>query len=442
MKITGLRPGSHGLAGGTGKIDLTRCVCSIAAMLDKMRARTYFPELESLRGLAAMSVVMLHVIIFIMFLSPDGNAARTITQIGLPPYLVGLAGMTLFNGRSAVTLFFVLSGFVMGVNMDSSRVLSTRDYSAFLIRRFFRLMPAIWAAVFFALSLQYTVEHQTHGWRQIVDFLVLQDLNIGPLWTMIMEIAASLFYPLMLVVARRMSTGIQLLALFAAARVEHLHLLPVHYMFDFNFPLYQFYLGLIIPTVGRAMIDRLSPRVAGGLAVAAFAVYCAPAPALAAIELGRDNLQRHLADGRSLYDLAASLLQWMDVIVPLAAFYMIAWTIYGSHRIIKPVLNSRACSFLGRVSYSIYILHGPITNAAKALIEQHHIASSSARLLLGLALVVPVTLLASAINYRWVEAPAIKAGKRIAGHLQRPLNPAFLSDRVGTMGAKASVTAK
>jgi peptidoglycan/LPS O-acetylase OafA/YrhL len=376
---------------------------------DRAPQRTFFPELESLRGLAAISVVILHIVIFLMFLSPDGNAPRTIQQVGPATYLFGLFGMTLFNGRSAVTLFFVLSGFVMGVNMDTSRQLDVRTYVAFLIRRFFRLMPAIWVAIFFALILDYAIVGRLPTPRLMLDLLILKEINVGPMWTMVLEIAASLFYPAMLFFTRKMSIGIQLAGLFIAGCVAHFYLMPFHYLYNFNFPLYQFYLGLLVPTLGRAIISCLTPKLAAFLVLAMFVAYCSPAPITALIELGPDVVRADL--GRHVYGTAALCNRWMDVVVPFASFYVIAWIIYGKHRLVEPALTSRSCMFLGRTSFSVYLLHGPITNAVQALLISSHVASPWIRLACGLALVIPTTLVLSYLSDRFVERPSIRAGK-------------------------------
>jgi hypothetical protein len=48
------------------------------------RGRVFYPELESLRGVAALSVVMLHIIIFMMFKVPGGfdGATYYLAEVG------------------------------------------------------------------------------------------------------------------------------------------------------------------------------------------------------------------------------------------------------------------------------------------------------------------------------------------------------------------------
>ena len=46
------------------------------------------------------------------------------------------------NGRAAVTLFFVLSGFVLGLAIRRAEGSFVREYFRFAIRRIFRIWPA------------------------------------------------------------------------------------------------------------------------------------------------------------------------------------------------------------------------------------------------------------------------------------------------------------
>jgi peptidoglycan/LPS O-acetylase OafA/YrhL len=108
--------------------------------------------------------------------------------------LIGAFGMGIFNGRAAVQLFFILSGYLMGVNFDTRERLLLTTYVAFLIRRFFRLVPAIWAAVVVSVALQYLIAGKTFSPREIVRFALLLDLSFdGVLWSLVYEIAVCYF---------------------------------------------------------------------------------------------------------------------------------------------------------------------------------------------------------------------------------------------------------
>ena len=84
-------------------------------------------ELQSLRGIAASIVMVGHALIY--YDNPSWF------------YAFALA----FNGRSAVVVFFVLSGYVLTRSLWNARF-DKVTVVRFYIQRFFRIYPAIWIA--------------------------------------------------------------------------------------------------------------------------------------------------------------------------------------------------------------------------------------------------------------------------------------------------------
>lgn len=108
------------------------------------RAQGRIPELDGLRGIAIMLVVVWH---YVIVTSPD-------------PLTVGLLTW------SGVDLFFVLSGFLIGgILMDSRE--SPLYYSSFYVRRFYRIVPLYLVILMFAflgasLTDSFMFEGQLH----------------------------------------------------------------------------------------------------------------------------------------------------------------------------------------------------------------------------------------------------------------------------------------
>src|SRR5580658_9136433 len=156
--------------------------------------RVFFPQLEALRGLAAATVVIFHVL-----QSGYGLEPNSWDLVGSGTVWFLLVAESMFNGGAAVVLFFVLSGFVMGVNVDTSESLSVGLYSRFLLRRFFRLIPMIIVAVGLAIAIREIAFGDSYTARQILRFVGLRDVSINaPLWSLRVEIVASLIYPILL----------------------------------------------------------------------------------------------------------------------------------------------------------------------------------------------------------------------------------------------------
>jgi peptidoglycan/LPS O-acetylase OafA/YrhL len=138
------------------------------------KSRIY--ELDALRGIAALLVVLFH-------------------------YTVDLENATfVFNiGCVGVDLFFVISGFVILLTIGN-----TKDWKSFLVNRFSRLYPAYWICVSIT-TLSIIISYQTHltdtiipdfGLTYLANLSMLQFyLNFenidGSYWTLIIEL---LFY--------------------------------------------------------------------------------------------------------------------------------------------------------------------------------------------------------------------------------------------------------
>ena len=130
-------------------------------------------ELDALRGIAALLVVLFHY------------------SMGRPAKFLGFE-----LGISGVDLFFIISGFVIYMSINKRG-----NLKGFLIRRFFRLYPVYWLVVSFTTVLalfnfaQIELEPITFT-RYVSNLTMFQsylgetDID-GPYWTMIVEV---LFY--------------------------------------------------------------------------------------------------------------------------------------------------------------------------------------------------------------------------------------------------------
>lgn len=101
--------------------------------------KRHWHELDSLRGLAALAVFFSH-------------------ALGTDPVIEKYQGFLriLWDGASAVDLFFVLSGFVLYASSKFSVHRSFwAHYSSFLVKRFFRLYPLLWTSLVITLACQF-----------------------------------------------------------------------------------------------------------------------------------------------------------------------------------------------------------------------------------------------------------------------------------------------
>jgi peptidoglycan/LPS O-acetylase OafA/YrhL len=157
--------------------------------------RRFFVELQSLRGVAAVLVLLGHGV-----------------NIYAAPEVVYHWAL-IFNGRAAVVLFFVLSGFVLTRSLSKTE-LTLSNWGGFLVKRASRIYPAIWVvslmSVVYIVTLRRWVplpdasaaflshfrESRVTILSVLASYAGLSTALIPQLWTVALELAASVVMPL------------------------------------------------------------------------------------------------------------------------------------------------------------------------------------------------------------------------------------------------------
>ena len=147
-----------------------------------------FPCFDGLRAIAALSVLLVHTSF------PSGFTARS--------HFWGHYTARLEIG---VSVFFLISGFLLyrpfvAAHLGERPGPAVRPY---LKRRFLRIVPAYWVAMFFAAFVLHTVDRPVHGWGIPIYFGFLQIYfrnyalhGISAAWTLCVEMSFYLFLPL------------------------------------------------------------------------------------------------------------------------------------------------------------------------------------------------------------------------------------------------------
>jgi len=133
------------------------------------------PELDSLRGVAVLSVLFFHGI------APPASSVRTSAE----RILLAISGY----GWVGVNLFFVLSGLLITGILIDSRV-DGHYYSHFYARRALRILPALWSMLLLLL-VSGSIDWRFFGLSALFlgNFVTLMGvaLQYGPLWSLAVE---------------------------------------------------------------------------------------------------------------------------------------------------------------------------------------------------------------------------------------------------------------
>ena len=381
-------------------------------------ARPKLATLESLRGLLALWVLVAHVTVRVI---SESSISSMHARAPLEPLL-------------PVYVFMILSGFVIFSLLQRG----DESYGVFILRRFFRLAPLFLLVLLVAASLQSfelrTLEHLfwrnghihdsirihrdtlAHFWPHVwahatllhglVPDTLLRDTNFSILsqgWSISLEWQFYLLAPLIfLLISRRRYLGIGLLAtiiaVLGAIHYPSIGFLPNQFAY-FALGIASFYLYRSCDWLARIpprTHDLLLPIV--GLSL--YALLRQPLPVLVWVLVFDAVLARHAGLETPLTSRVNRLLEW-------------------------PVLQ-----WLGRISYSVYLVHITIMYAVfRAITYVNPHLGGLKFLVLALPATLVLTLIVAAVTYRWIEVPGIALGRTLGNWLeQRPLrqqDPAY-----------------
>jgi peptidoglycan/LPS O-acetylase OafA/YrhL len=313
-----------------------------------------YKSLDSLRGLAAFAVVIHHCLMTL----PRYNTPVTQANISCADALLWLLSRTPFHmfvaGTAAVMLFFVLSGFVLTLALNRA----TYGYMSFLSQRFIRLFPPFAASILLSAVLYFWVQphllpfatawFNQESWTtapsvrlvaghlgmiQYGEFTTLNNV----MWSLTVEIRAAVLFPMIFWLARDYP-GYSLLAAFGlmlvATTVGTTNLFPawVDSWFLTVRVLWLFIAGSIVAQNHSkiiAIVSSLKRPLARFFWIAALVAFGLPVGLTLSIILAG----------------AGSIVIIMMTISRPRALSVLEW---------PPFL------YLGKISYSLYLVHLPV----------------------------------------------------------------------------------
>lgn len=295
--------------------------------------------LDGLRGLAALSVVFYHALLHREDLINSVLIAPIQNLSGSEAILQKLF-LTLFNGHSAVLLFFVLSGFVLARSLERCTGSFAGISLNFTLTRMFRLYPALMfcIAVYYSLASLYAWA----GWSgmptpdlraALLNASLLDTSLHGPSTTLQAEMMAIPFLLASFFIGKRFgSAGLLCCLVFTVFAFENPQLLIWKWP-HMNAWLPAFILGVVI--ADRRLANFFQGISGSTLYLLAVLFVCLRS--VTYMNAGSTTLAQTLLGG--------ALVGTVYYAAPQLGFIRF--------------LNSRPLQFLGRISYSLYLLNVP-----------------------------------------------------------------------------------
>jgi peptidoglycan/LPS O-acetylase OafA/YrhL len=182
-------------------------------------------SLDSLRGIAALTVVFSHLNLEYLHLNTEA------------PFINKSFLHIFYDGEAAVVFFFVLSGFVLSFKYFADDRFQKLSYGPYLISRIFRIYPVLWIVMILTVILGLNLPHSlqtipmrawtTYWWGDKFDFLsLLRQMSlvsndpiagnnyIPQAWTLKIEIILSAFVPILIVIARHRTSWLIIFNIF------------------------------------------------------------------------------------------------------------------------------------------------------------------------------------------------------------------------------------
>lgn len=323
-------------------------------------------KLNMLRGIAALIVVISHY----------SNQTNIFSGI------LGHGG-----GQFGVMLFFMLSGFLMSY-LYINQEFTYKNIRAFAIFRVARVIPLFLIVVMLSYLLQlFEIKGIFYNIFNLISLLfhVLLLSGDSVLWTIAPEIQ---FYMLFVLLWWLKSRNLNYLILFMGLIFLTLWLLnfpnPVLTLFEIpvntNFfkSLPYFFIGVLFGLLYR---NWVSPKISSGLFIIFLCFIPLLYPKIFYFIMGYNHEM------------------WQDVKILIAIsliFFCVIFLVPNNH----VFLSNQIGDFLGKISYSLYLLHMPILNLIENQAKQQPFSF--------LVIFVALSLIVSHLSYLIIESPLRK----------------------------------
>ncbi len=348
-------------------------------IIEKTEQRLH--SLDYLRAIAAIGIMVFH---YTRYNTSDYyDAASVIERIG----------------QYGVSIFYVLSGLTL-YHVYQNSIKSSDSIGRFYVKRIFRLYPILWLLVIG--NIIRTMSH--HDFSEI--FLVLSglfgfvkwdsSLGGGIIWSVGNEIVFYSIFPLFVILSQKhkhsfrvviaIITSIYLYYTFIVLKTTHTSRYYWHVTTNPLNNLFYFFSGYLLGLYFSKV--RIAPIQNMLLLLAAIVLFIF-----------------HPASGNTI-----NIISGFNRVIFTGICIIICFCFYKNSYALPQVIDS-SLSFLGKISYSIYMLHSIIWSLTDKFFWSYYVNKP---FVLQFALASIATLIVSYTTYNTIEKPFIRIGGKLA----------------------------
>lgn len=329
--------------------------------------------LTSIRGVAAVWVMLGHML---------PNILRALDSPQSPQLLSNLS----HGNQFAVDIFFILSGYIMlvayGFHVDPPR---------FYLNRFARVFPLHVVTLCAAIAGFYFLQVSppdpvAYSLGNLVFYITLTSAWIGlppawnqPAWSLSVEVFAYIFFPLMQLTVRNFTRTNALLCVFLLC-VAHTTVLTVIGFADTGIG--ALLRGVLGFSAGVVLCAASISPVRFGPVIAVVAIACAAV--------------------FNLYEYA----------IPAVLLLIGALGVNKTGLFVR-VMSAQVLVWLGKISYSIYLIHLPLLMGGGRILRKMDFLQSPSGQAIFCMCYIAVVLVAAHLSWRFIETPARAAVHRL-----------------------------
>lgn len=324
---------------------------------------------------------------------------------------------TVWAGKEAVLLFFVLSGFVLMIPFANDR---RPSYLPYIVKRICRIyIPYILVMAASVITAMLFWEHNTlnslsptfeNRWnhevsiKSIIAYIAMFNIDTanvnGVVWTLFVEMKVSLYLPMFLLIIAKtnwkkglvtaliLNTGLLLVFSFANNNISFLPVKAFAAFFDGTFYYnYFFILGAVLAKERHRLMSysKVSDYAKASLLV----------------------LSLILINSRWVSYVITQHVEHVENLVTAIGFALLFLVVLTS----KPIdefLTRKYLLYLGKISFSLYLVHIPVLMITVVFL------SKVTPVWLAFTLVPIFSVLVAHYSYKWVEEPAMNLGRRLS----------------------------